>query len=87
MWTDTQFTGSLEPGATQRWSTSDWPASWHVVWYVVPTSPAAPPSGGPQVDWDVAVERASADKATYWITVKNLTSDPVTFEGRFAVLN
>ncbi|MEU6626046.1 hypothetical protein ABZ926_35500 [Streptomyces litmocidini] len=84
MWTNTQFTGSLGPGATQSWSTVDWPASWHVVWYVVPTSPA---QGAPQVDWDVAVERASEDKATYWITVKNLTSKTVTFEGRYAVLD
>ncbi|MFF4250375.1 hypothetical protein ACFY1L_04095 [Streptomyces sp. NPDC001663] len=84
MWTNTQFTGTLSPGATQRWFTFNWPTSWHVVWYMVPTSPAP---GAPQVDWDVAVERASADRATYWITVKNLTQNTVTFEGRYAVLN
>ncbi|MEU9351463.1 hypothetical protein AB0D65_10700 [Streptomyces griseoloalbus] len=84
MWTNTQFTGSLPPGATQRWFSSDWPTSWHVVWYMVPTSPGA---GEPQIDWDVAVECASADRATYWITVKNLTQGAVTFEGRYAVLN
>ena len=84
MWTNTQFTGSLGPGASNRWFTFNWPATWHVVWYVVPTSPR---SGAPQVDWDVAVERASATHCTYWITVKNLTNQTVTFEGRYAVLN
>jgi hypothetical protein len=33
------------------------------------------------------VERASTDRVTYWITVKNLTTVPVTFEGRYTVLN
>jgi hypothetical protein len=84
MWTNTQFTGSLGPGASNRWFTFNWPASWHVVWYVVPTSPQ---SGAAQVDWDVAVERASATHCTYWVTVKNLTNQTVTFEGRYAVLN
>lgn len=84
MWTNTQFTGSLAPGASKRWFTFNWPTTWHVVWYVVPTSPQ---SGAPQVDWDVAVERASAAHCTYWITVKNLSSQTVTFEGRYAVLN
>lgn len=84
MWTNTQFTGSLGAGASNRWFTFNWPAAWHVVWYVVPTSPK---SGAPQVDWDVAVERADATHCTYWITVKNLTSSTVTFEARYAVLN
>lgn len=84
MWTNTQFTGTLAPGASNRWFTFNWPAAWHVVWYVVPTSPR---TGAPQVDWDVAVERASTTHCTYWITVKNLTNQTVTFEGRYAVLN
>lgn len=84
MWTNVQFTGSLSPSATQRWFTWGWPTSWHVVWYMVPTSPQA---GAPQVDWDIAVERANTTQATYWITVKNLTSTTVTFEARYAVLS
>jgi hypothetical protein len=44
-------------------------------------------AGAPQLDWDVAVERADGSQCTYWITVTNLTSAPVTFEGRFAVLS
>jgi hypothetical protein len=84
MTTGVQFTGSLGPNATQRWFTHSWPTAWHVVWYMQPTSPAP---GAPQVDWDVAVERASATLCTYWITVKNLTAANITFEARYAVLN
>lgn len=84
MWTGVQFTGSIPASATQRWFTYNWPTSWHVVWYMMPTSPRV---GAPQLDWDVAVERASTTYCTYWITIKNLTTDTVTFEGRYAVLS
>jgi hypothetical protein len=84
MRTGVQWTGSLGPGQTKKWFTFNWPAAWHVVWYIVPTTPK---SGAPELDWDVEVERASTDMATYWITVKNLTNVAVTFEGRYAVLN
>jgi len=84
MTTGVQFTGSLAGGASARWFTFNWPAAAHVVWYMVPTSPHL---GAPQVDWSVAVERADPTHCTYWITVKNLTSTPVTFEGRYAVLS
>lgn len=84
MRTGMQFTGSLTPNQTQRWFTFNWPASWHVVWYMVPTSPR---NGAPQIDWDVSVERASATNCTYWVTVTNLTNQNVTFEGRYAVMN
>lgn len=79
-----QFTGSLAPNQTRRWFTYNWPAQWHVVWYMMPTSPAP---GAAQVEWDVEVERASMDYVTYWITVKNLTPNNVNFEGRYAILN
>jgi hypothetical protein len=84
MWTGVQFNGSLGPNASNRWFTFNWPAAWHVVWYMQPTTPR---NGAPQVDWSVAVERANATNTTYWITVKNLTNQAVNFEGRFAVLN
>lgn len=83
MWTGTQWTGTIAAGATQRWFTFGWPAAWHVVWYVMPTTPKI---GGPELGWDVAVERANATDCTYWITVRNFTGIPVTFEGRYAVL-
>jgi hypothetical protein len=84
MWTGVQWTGTLGPGASQRWFTHSWPASRHVYWYMMPTSPQ---SGAPQLEWNVAVERANATQCTYWITVKNLTSATVTFEARYAVLS
>ncbi|HZM38845.1 MAG TPA: hypothetical protein VFB94_07005 [Acidimicrobiales bacterium] len=49
--------------------------------------PTSPQPGAPQIDWDVATERANANQVTYWITVKNLTNATLTFEGRYAVLN
>jgi hypothetical protein len=84
MWTNIQFTGTLPAGATQRWFTFGWPASWHVVWYMQPTTVR---NGSPSIDWDVAVERADVNNVTYWITVTNLAPVPTTFEGRYAVLN
>jgi hypothetical protein len=84
MWTGTQWTGTIAGGATWKWYTYGWPVAWHVVWYLMPTSPAP---GAPELDWDVAVERANSTQCTYWITVKNLTANSVTFEGRFAVLS
>jgi hypothetical protein len=82
--TGVQWTGSLNGGEARRWFSSDWPAASHMVWYVVPTTPV---TGAPQLDWDVEVERASADRVTYWITVRNLTGAAVTFEGRYTVLD
>jgi len=79
-----QFTGSLSAGQSNRWFTFNWPANWHVIWYVVPTSPK---TGAPQIQWEVAVERASNDFITYWITVKNISSETVNIEARYAVLN
>ncbi len=79
-----QFTGTVPGGASIRWYTYNWPQAWHVVWYVVPVTPRA---GAPQIEWEAQVERASADAITYWITVKNLTPDPVDVEARYAILN
>ncbi|MBP2326746.1 hypothetical protein JOF56_007131 [Kibdelosporangium banguiense] len=84
MATGVQFTGTLAANATGRWFTYGWSAASHVIWYMMPTSPR---SGAPQLDWDVAVERATSTQCTYWLTVTNLTNVPVTFEGRFAILS
>ena len=82
-WTGVQFRGTVSPNQTTCWFTFNWPAHWHVLWTVVPTSPAP---GAPQVSWRVKVERATDRYATYWICVTNLTGQPVAIEGRFAVL-
>ena len=79
-----QWTGSLAANQTQRWYTWGWPATWHMIWTVMPTNPQP---GAPQVSWTVQVERANAEYATYWITVSNLTSNPLTFEGRYCLLS
>lgn len=79
-----QWVGSLAGNQQQRWFTFRWPATWHVVWTVMPTTPRP---GAPQIWWDVAVERASAEFVTYWITVRNLTPDPLSFEGRYCILS
>jgi hypothetical protein len=84
MYTGVQFIGTIGPNATARWFTWGWNVNAHVVWYMMPTSPVP---GNPQLDWDVAVERANTTQCTYWITVKNLTGANVNFEGRYAVLS
>ena len=80
----TQWIGTLAANQTNRWFTFNWPASWHMVWTVMPTTPSAV---GAQITWSVAVQRSNAEFATYWITVQNLTNVPVTFEGRYAILS
>ena len=82
-WIGVQFTGVVPASATQRWFTFNWPAHWHVVWTVVPTSPRP---GGPQIGWTVQVERASDQSITYWISITNLTPEQVNIEARYAVL-
>ncbi|GAA1444825.1 hypothetical protein [Leifsonia poae] len=84
MWTNVQFTGTLAAGASGSWYTWGWPPAWHVVWYLMPTTPKP---GAPQVDWTIQVERGATDQCTYWIVARNLTTTPLTFEGRYAVLN
>ena len=82
-WIGVQFTGEVPANQTRRWFTHSWPAHWHVVWTVVPTSPV---SGAPQIEWKVQVERASDSRITYWISITNLTGTPVNIEARYAVL-
>ena len=79
-----QYRGQINARATQRVFTFNWSADQHILWYVVPTSPR---TGAPQLDFDTEVERASADRITYWIIVRNLTDQPVDYEMRYAILN
>src|SRR5437764_48341 len=78
-----QWQGTLNPSQTQRWFTFNWPATWHVLWTVMPTTVGHPA----QLTWSIQVERASAEFVTYWITVQNLTPATVNFEGRFEILS
>jgi hypothetical protein len=79
-----QWIGSLAANQTARWFTFNWPATWHMIWTVMPTSFAL---GAPELTWKVEVERADSEHVTYWISVTNLTSAPVTFEGRYCILS
>jgi hypothetical protein len=79
-----QWFGSLAPNQTQSWFTWGWGAQWHVVWTIMPLTECP---GAAQLSWTVEVERASATDCTYWITVTNLTPEPVKFEGRYDVLS
>jgi hypothetical protein len=49
--------------------------------------PTTPRPGAPQLGWTVEVERGDPERATYWVTVRNLTPVPVRFEGRYAILS
>ncbi|HEX2026338.1 MAG TPA: S8 family peptidase [Actinomycetota bacterium] len=82
-WLGVQFTGTVAASSSARWFTYRWPAHWHVVWTVVPTTPKP---GGPQISWSVQVERADDAFITYWITITNHTSEDVGIEARYAVL-
>jgi subtilase family protein len=82
-WVGVQFTGTIPAGQTSRWFTHSWPAHWHVVWTVVPTTPRA---GAPQISWRVQVERASDSHITYWINITNVSPSSVNIEARYAVL-
>jgi hypothetical protein len=79
-----QWNGALTPNQTKKWFTFNWPATWHVIWTVMPTTPIP---GAPEITWKVQVERASAEFVTYWISVTNLTNQNVNFEGRYAILS
>jgi hypothetical protein len=79
-----QFTGRVPANGTTRWFTHGWPAGWHVVWTVMPTTPRA--GASPQITWEVHVQRTSASQVTYWISVSNISNQPVDVEGRFAVV-
>jgi hypothetical protein len=79
-----QWNGSLTANQTKRWFTFNWPATWHVVWTVMPVTPRI---GAPELTWDVQVERATAEYVTYWISVSNLTPITVNFEGRYCILS
>jgi Glutaminase len=80
----TQWIGVIPGNGTQHWFTWGWPAAWHVFWTIMPLT-ACP--GVTQLSWTTQVERATGSQCTHWITVRNLSGDPVTFAGRYDVLS
>ena len=79
-----QIVDTIPANASIDYFTWGWDPAWDVIWAVVPTSPDP---GRPQVEWSVAVERATATSVTYYVTITNLTSRDVGVEGRYAILN
>jgi hypothetical protein len=79
-----QIVDMIPANASIDYFTYGWDPAWDVAWTVVPTSPAP---GQPQVEWSVAVERATDTSVTYYVTITNLTSGDVGIEGRYAILN
>lgn len=84
MYTGVQFRGTVGANQSQEWFTFNWPASEQVLWTVVPDVIG---NANAQIDWSVAVQRASDADVTYWITITNLTGSPVDIEARYAVLS
>jgi hypothetical protein len=78
----TQFRGTLPPYATETWFTYNWPEYYFVVWEVVPTTPG----GGPQISSRAKIERPNGAYITYWISITNLTNQPVSFEAHYDIL-
>jgi len=78
-----QFHGTLSPGQTRRWFTYNWPACWHVVWTVLPSSPVTPTTG---LTWRTRVERSTRERLTYWIEITNKTDQDIEFDGRYEIL-
>jgi hypothetical protein len=79
-----QIVDTIPANTSIDYFTWGWDPSWDVVWTVVSTSPAP---GQPQLEWSVAIERATNTSVTYYVTITNLTSNDVGVEGRYAILN
>ncbi len=82
-WIGVQFTGEVPANSTRRWFTHSWPEHWHVVWSVVPVTPR---SGGPQISYDVQVERSNDRLITYWFSITNMSNQATNIEARYAIL-
>jgi len=82
-WNGVQFNGSLPANSTKRWFTHSWPEHWHVLWNVVPVTPKV--GGGPQLKYDVQVQRSTDRYITYYISVTNMSNANIQVEARFTV--
>jgi hypothetical protein len=80
-----QFTGSVAANSTRRWFTHSWPAAWRVLWLVAPTQPVQDHS--PQLEYTVQVEKQTSTLVKYFIKVKNISSQAVSFEARYAIMD
>ena len=67
--------------ATEAWFTYNWPEYYFVAAEVVPTTPGAGPHPS-----RVKIERPNGAYITYWISISNLTNQPVSFEAHYDIL-
>jgi len=74
----TQFTGTLQPGETQRWFTFNWSPAWVIKWSVRPTT-----AGGGEL---VGGDRARRQRHPHLLTIRNTGSAATGFEARYARL-
>jgi hypothetical protein len=84
LWCGVQFTGIIPANGTTKWFTHSWPDHWHVIWTVIPTSPAI--DGPEQIEFKVETTRQAFGLIKYFIEIKNLRNYQVTIEARFCVL-
>lgn len=76
----TQFTGTLQPGQTQKWFTFNWSPTWVIKWSIRPTT------AGGKLTWSEEIERGGNNTFTYWLTITNTGPAATDFEARFARL-
>lgn len=84
VWRGTQFSATVAAQATSTWFTHSWPAHWFVVWQVIPTAPAV--DGPAQLEFEVQITRQTDTLLKYFLKVKNLGAQPVSFQARYEVL-
>ena len=81
----TQFTGTVVPNSTRTWFTHSWNAENNVVWSCIPTAPVV--DGPAQLEWTVRAARQTATLVKWFISVRNVSHAPVSFQARYAILN
>jgi hypothetical protein len=78
----TQFSGTgLGAGASQTWFTFGWPATWHVLWRIVPTT-----TNGKVALVEQSIERAVDGTYTYWLVVKNTGTVTTNYTAQYDVV-
>jgi hypothetical protein len=77
--TGTQFTGTIDPGQSQRWFTFNWPRSFVAHWSVRPTTTQG------RVTWSEEIEQAANGTLTYWLVIRNIGAVRTSFEAKYLI--
>jgi hypothetical protein len=78
---NTQFVGTLSSGQSGTWFTWGWPQSWFVVWSIRPTT------DGGEFSLDVLDVELEPTGITYHLTITNTSSNPASFEAKYAFVS